>query len=199
MPFPLTAHRKKPRAAGSLDTNSWLDAAFRVLAKKGIEAVRVEPLAKSLNVTKGSFYWHFKDRAALLDAMLVSWRQRATLGVIERLERANPSPVGRIRQLLALPRIRSTSTRDGADIEAAIRLWGRSDPNAASAVLEIDRLRLSYIKSLLLETEGSLPAAAAAMLIYAFMLAEASLGPALDPNTCAQCERLLLQWATSRC
>jgi AcrR family transcriptional regulator len=180
-----------------MDEESWLDAAFSVLAKRGVEAVRVEPLAKSLKVTKGSFYWHFKDRPALLDALLVSWRQRATLRVIERLERANPEPIDRIRHLLALPRTSSTSTRDGADIEAAIRLWGRSDPKAASAVLEIDSLRLRYIESLLGTTLNKRHRAAAAMLIYSFMLAEASVGLALDADTCAACEALLLLWSTS--
>jgi AcrR family transcriptional regulator len=178
-----------------MDEDAWLDAAFHVLSKHGVEAVRIESLAKSLNVTKGSFYWHFKDRSALLDALLVTWRQRATLRVIERLERSNPQPIDRIRHLLALPRTGSASTRGGADIEAAIRLWGRSDDKAASAVIEIDRLRLRYIDSLLESTVDKKQRAAIAMLIYAFMLAEASVGPALDPGICAACEAILLRWA----
>jgi AcrR family transcriptional regulator len=196
MPYPISAPNKS-RETSSLDAEAWVDAALAVLASNGVEAVRVERLAKSLKVTKGSFYWHFKDRRALFDAMLASWRKRATLGVIDRLERANKPPAERLKQLLALPRFNSPSSRGGADVEAAIRLWGRSDPTAASAISEIDRLRLGYIRSLL-ETNGILPRAAAAhsMLIYAFMLAEASVGSALDPEICADCEAMLLQWQT---
>lgn len=195
VPFPLTPQTSKE--ARQLGAEQWLDAAFHVLARNGVEAVRIEPLAKTLKVTKGSFYWHFKDRAALLDGMLLSWRQRATLGIIDRLERGNVPPAARLRQLLALPRINSSSSRDGADVEAAIRLWGRSDAKAASAVQEIDRLRLGYIRSLVTATHPDARQADAwSMLIYAFMLAEASVGPALEPEICAQCEAILLQWST---
>jgi AcrR family transcriptional regulator len=197
MPYPISAPNKS-KDASSLDAEAWVNAALAVLASNGVEAVRVERLAKSLNVTKGSFYWHFKDRRALFDAMLANWRKRATLGVIDRLERSNKSAAERLKQLLALPRFNSRSSRGGADVEAAIRLWGRSDATAASAIGEIDRLRLSYIKSLLV-ANGSLPrsASASAMLIYSFMLAEASVGRAMDLKVCADCEALLLQLSTS--
>jgi len=56
--------------ATRLDAAAWIAAAFDALADGGIDAVRVEPLAKALGITKGSFYWHFADRRALLDAML---------------------------------------------------------------------------------------------------------------------------------
>jgi AcrR family transcriptional regulator len=195
VPLPLTP--KTSKEARQLSAEQWLDAAFHVLATNGVEAVRVEPLAKTLNVTKGSFYWHFKDRSALLDGMLLSWRQRATLGIIDRLERGNVPPVMRLRQLLAMLRINSSSSRDGADVEAAIRLWGRSDAKAASAVQEIDRLRLGYIRSLVQATNPDAQQAEGwSMLIYAFMLAEAAVGPALAPELCAQCEAILLQGST---
>jgi AcrR family transcriptional regulator len=195
MPFPLTA-RKATREPGPLDADAWLNAALHVLASSGVEAVRVERLAKSLGITKGSFYWHFKDRLGLLEAMLLSWRQRATLRVIDRLERRSVSAADRLKQLLALTRVNSPTAHDRADIEAAIRLWGRSDAKVASAILEIDRLRLGYIKSLIESTNISgAESAARAVLIYAFMLAEASVGAAIDPETCALCEKLLLTWS----
>ena len=59
--------------ATRLDAAAWVAAAFDALADGGIDAVRVEPLAKALGITKGSFYWHFADRRALLDAMLDAW------------------------------------------------------------------------------------------------------------------------------
>lgn len=59
-----------------------MEAAYRATAEGGVEAVAVEPLAKQLGVTKGSFYWHFKNRDALLEATLKRWEEEATEAVI---------------------------------------------------------------------------------------------------------------------
>ena len=67
---------------------SWITAALEVLASEGIGRVRVEPLAKKLGVTKGSFYWHFDDRPALHAAMLAQWQETQTLGIIAMVEAA---------------------------------------------------------------------------------------------------------------
>jgi len=185
------AKRKLPDS-GPLDADAWIDAALAVLARAGVDAVRVEPLAKQLGVTKGSFYWHFKDRAALLDAMLETWRQRATLAVIERLQRARSQPHDRLRALIALPR-RGSRARNGADIESAIRFWGRRDPKAAVVVRDIDRQRLDHIRSLAEATGvGPTDSTARATLIYAFILAEASIGASIDLHVRVACERILV-------
>ncbi len=166
--------------------------ALLVLSKKGIESVRVEPLAKVLGVTKGSFYWHFSDRPALLEAMLTSWRRKATLAIIERIEKSQTNPVDRLKALIALPR-KGARSADGAEIEASIRLWARTDAQAAAAIREIDRLRLDHITSLVEATQrypGQ--SAARAVLVYAYILAEAGLGKAVDPACFASCEAILL-------
>ena len=103
MPFPISAS-PRTKSSGSLDADSWTQAALTILARNGVEAVRVERLAKMLGVTKGSFYWHFKDRPALLDEMLRSWRQRATLGIIDRLEQSNVPPAERLKEMLKMMR-----------------------------------------------------------------------------------------------
>jgi AcrR family transcriptional regulator len=190
MPFPISAS-PKAKSNGTLDADDWTRAALTILSRNGIEAVRVERLAKMLGVTKGSFYWHFKDRPALLDEMLRSWRQRATLGIIDRLERSDVPPAERLRELLKLLRHTPRTSR-GADIEAAIRLWGHSDPRVASVVREIDRLRLGHIKSLVESAHGDRQdATARAALIYAYFLAEAWIGRNLDAQTSLQCEAIL--------
>jgi len=192
MPIRLTVKKKPLKGLSPLSVDSWIDAAMLVLAKKGIESVRVEPLAKLLGVTKGSFYWHFPDRSALLDAMLMSWRRRATLAIIERMERGQSDPVERLRALIALPK-KSLRSVDGADIEASMRLWARTDSKAAATIRDIDRLRLDYIAELLAATRrNSEDAKPRAVLVYAFILAEAALGTAIDAACYAQCEQLLL-------
>ena len=190
MPFPISAS-PRAKSSGSLDADSWTQAALTILARNGVEAVRVERLAKMLGVTKGSFYWHFKDRPALLDEMLRSWRQRATLGIIDRLEQSNVPPAERLKEMLKMMRNSPRAAR-GADIEAAIRLWGRSDPRVASVVQEIDRLRLGHLKSLVEAAHGGREdATARAALIYAYFLAEGWIGNTLDAQICAQCEAIL--------
>jgi AcrR family transcriptional regulator len=57
--------------------DAWIEAGFAEIARSGVEGVRVEVLAKNLGVTKGGFYRRFKDRAALLEGMLQSWRAGA--------------------------------------------------------------------------------------------------------------------------
>ena len=65
-----------------MKAEDWIEAAYRAMAKGGTEAVAVEPLARKLGVTKGSFYWHFADRKALLEATLERWERESTEAVI---------------------------------------------------------------------------------------------------------------------
>lgn len=175
-----------------LDATAWTDAALAELSAHGIDGVRVEVLAKRLSVTKGSFYWHFKDRDALLAAMLERWRRRATLSLIERLDRGGAAPVERLRELLRLP-MRGERSLLAADIELAIRLWGRRDVRARAALEEVDELRLSYIAQLLMEC-GAPPALARAraILAYSYQRVGATLIPAEAGELIQQCEELLI-------
>ena len=70
--------RRSYSRAGALKAEDWVEAERAAMAEGGIEAVAVEPLARRLGVTKGSFYWHFKDRRALLEATLGRWEKEST-------------------------------------------------------------------------------------------------------------------------
>jgi AcrR family transcriptional regulator len=156
-----------------LDIQAWVEAAFDALAQGGIDAVRIDPLAKSLGVTRGSFYWHFKDRAALHTAMLKDWRKRASYQIGSRIESRTSSPDERLRQNLALPKS-SPSARRGAAIEFAIRLWSLRDKEAAQAVKHIDHVRLQYYAKLYGEMGFSIEdARRRAFLFYATLMGEA--------------------------
>lgn len=82
-----------------LSAQDWTDAALRALADGGVAAVRVDVLARSLGVSRGSFYWHFANRDALLQAALEQWEQTVTGQVIERMEDVE-SPLARFQQLV---------------------------------------------------------------------------------------------------
>lgn len=157
----------------SLDAEAWIDAGLEALAEGGIDAVRIDPLAKQLGVTRGSFYWHFTDRATLHQAMLKEWRKRASYRIGSRIEDRTPDPRERLKQTFALPNSTPRAKRAAA-IELAIRLWAQRDSQASRAVRHIDRVRLSYYARLF--GEMGLPPSEArkrAYLLYASMLTRA--------------------------
>ncbi len=79
-----TDDKKQSRERGSEDL--WLDAAYRVLVDSGVDAIKVMPLAKSLNLSRTSFYWHFDSREALLDALVEKWKRCNTGNLIRQTE-----------------------------------------------------------------------------------------------------------------
>jgi AcrR family transcriptional regulator len=81
--------------------SSWIDAGLRALAA-GPDAVRIDPLARALGVTKGGFYWHFDDRQALLEEMLDTWERVGVDEVTERVEGQGGDARARLRRLFAL-------------------------------------------------------------------------------------------------
>lgn len=88
----------KTERASRLSANDWAQAALDLIAEEGVHAVAVEPLARRLGVTKGSFYWHFPSRDALLRAALERWEQVELDEVFARLE-AVADPRERMREL----------------------------------------------------------------------------------------------------
>lgn len=175
-----------------LDAKAWVFAALALLAEQGVDGVRVEPLAKRLNVTKGSFYWHFKDRDALLEVMLSEWRKKATITIIERLDSERSSPADRLRRLLRLPHA-SGASEVAAAIELSIRLWGRRDERARRTLEEVDRLRLVYIANLMRDcgVRDEL-AHARAVIAYSYIRVATTLIPAEDEQLRQLCESFLI-------
>jgi len=178
-------------SSGRLDADAWIKAAIAQLAAEGIDGVRVELLARQLNVTKGSFYAHFRDREELREAMLRYWRSRATLVLIDRMNQKGGSARARLEQLIAL--VISSKSRWGDDAELSIRLWARQDERARETLAEVDELRVRYITNIL--KEGGLladMARARAMLVYAFMRVAPSLGTVATREDLAHAQRMLV-------
>lgn len=92
--------RKKPlRPASPLSPEAWVKAAQALIAREGVPAVAVEPLAQALGVTKGSFYWHFENRDALIRAALEAWEQDQGTDGVSRYQ-GIPDPHRRLRVLM---------------------------------------------------------------------------------------------------
>jgi AcrR family transcriptional regulator len=85
-----------------LTRDDWAAAALAAMADGGLAAVAVEPLAARLGATKGSFYWHFANREALLEAALAAWEQATTTAVLARVESSSTDPRDQLRLLIEL-------------------------------------------------------------------------------------------------
>lgn len=160
----------------TLTPERWIEAATEVLVDRGIDNVRVDVLATELNVTRGSFYWHFRDREDLLRQVLQGWRESATEQLTARLERASRDPRAQLRDVLSLP-FRGRAAVRAARIELALRAWARHDAMARKVVDEADTSRIVYIGQVL-ESFGFPPEEARqrAFLLYSYLVAESQLG-----------------------
>ncbi len=125
----------------------WIEEGLRTLAAGGPDAVRIEPLAQALGVTKGGFYWHFEDRRALLAAMLDTWEQASTDEVIERVEAEGGDARVRLRRLFALASS-GEGLRTGIKHDLAVRDWSRRDRTVAARLRRVDNRRMDYLRSL---------------------------------------------------
>ena len=124
--------------------SKWIEEGMHALAGGGPDAVRIEPLAQALGVTRGGFYWHFDDRRALLAEMLDMWEQATTDEVIERVEREGGDARAKLRRTFAL-----TSSSDGLlAIDLAVRDWARREQRIADRLRRVDNRRMDYMRSL---------------------------------------------------
>ena len=147
-----------------LSSRDWLDEGLKALATNGVGALKAEPLAKAMGVSRGSFYWHFEDIGAFRTAILAYWREVSAERVIADLDAA----AAHENPLLLLLR-RTFSSR--LALEKAVRSWAAVDPSARNAVQAIDRRRLDYVASLI-AAEGLTSATAQAraqVLYWAFL------------------------------
>jgi AcrR family transcriptional regulator len=122
----------------TLTRDTWIAAAVAAFARGGVDAVRVEALAAGLAVTKGSFYWRFRNRGDLLEAVLARWEEE-TRWVVAEATRAD-APRDRLRRFFELV----AATRDSPpDVE--VRAWARRDPRVAGRVAATERRRLAFV------------------------------------------------------
>ena len=150
--------------ADQLTARDWLDAGLKALAANGFTALKAEPLAKALHVSRGSFYWHFADLSAYHTAILSYWREVTAERVIADLE-TTPEGESPLEVLLR----RTFSGR--LALEKAVRSWATSDAQARAAVQAIDRRRLDYVELLLRKAgvPAELALARAQILYWAFI------------------------------
>ncbi len=128
--------------ASHLTKTKWLDHGLAALAASGPQSLKAEPLCKSLNVSRGSFYWHFRNIAQFHTDLLDHWRRLRTEGIIAEIDRTADDN-DRLQRLMR----RAISEED--PLERAVRSWAAQDRSVADAVALVDKIRLDYLAELL--------------------------------------------------
>ncbi len=132
----------EPELASKLGRQDWIRIGIQALIQNGIEAVRIDPLSRLLNVTRGSFYWHFKNRDDLLAQMLREWKARNTASVIAQIKKLETSPSSKLLSLFEI------AAQDDNRLEKAVRIWSVNDARAAAVINKADQERLDYLQTL---------------------------------------------------
>jgi AcrR family transcriptional regulator len=149
----------------------WVKAALLALASATPDAMKIERLAKALNVSRGSFYWHFEDVAAFHRAVLEEWERQATAAVIDRVEAAGGGPADKLHRLAQV-----VFAEDGA-IERQVRAWSAKYPLAAEAQDRVDLRRIAFVRAHILSTGVSDDEAdARAKFVYLALIGQFTTG-----------------------
>ena len=125
-----------------LSATDWLNHGLKTLAQEGFTALKAVPLAKSMGVSRGSFYWHFADIEAFHGELLRLWRDIAAERIIADVDAASEKDS-------ALQVLLHRVFGEQRALENAVRRWATVDPAARAAVQAIDRRRVSYVEGLL--------------------------------------------------
>lgn len=134
--------RARPQPRQPLSREAWAAAALEAIASAGLAGVAVEPLAVHLGATKGSFYWHFENREALIVAALELWERERTEAVIARVE-AEPDVLRRIRMLFEL--VLAAARYELVEISL---LSSSQDPIVQPVLRRVTERRVSYVAGL---------------------------------------------------
>lgn len=155
-----------------LTKSDWIDHGLRTLAKDGPNGLKVGPMSTMLKVSRGSFYWHFKDIGDFRSQVLQSWQERMTDEIIREVARkAEPD---RLKHLLGRAFVEQPR------LDRAIRSWATDDADVAAMVASVDARRVDYIAKLLVASGVSSRRALtrAAFLYWAYL----GQGVVMDPR-----------------
>lgn len=124
----------------------WLEAALEALVDGGVDAVKIQPLASRLNLSRTSFYWFFKDREALLDALVDEWNSKNTGGLVSMAEAYAETPAEAVLNVIS-------AFLDNAlfdpRLDFAVRGWALQAHDVMARVNDADELRLAALRRML--------------------------------------------------
>jgi AcrR family transcriptional regulator len=176
-------------SADRLGPTDWVNAGLKALAKAGFAALKADTLARSLGVSRGSFYWHFADVGAFHRCVLAAWEKNATQDIIATVEAQRGSASARLRSLGAI-----VFGTEGS-LERQVRAWAACDPDAAAVQARVDAQRTGYVEGLFREA-GFAPGEAKtrAVFLYHALIGQFAMGKTglLEPGQIRDMADLLL-------
>ena len=128
----------------NLNKTDWLELALKELAAHGYGALKAQRLAKLLNVTRGSFYHHFKNIDDFNASLIQYWTEQTTEPLVRDVERLDTPSA-------ALDNLLQQALRSGAVLERAVRSWATVDQHVGEMVNKIDQQRISFAEALLIK------------------------------------------------
>ncbi len=134
---------RKAAKTQRLGPHDWLAGALETLGREGVVGVNVENVARSMGVTKGSFYHHFKDKEEFISRLLEHWETELTDKIGAHLSHLHGKPA---EQLLAL--LEFIAENETNQYDASMRAWAMHDERVATVVRRVDRKRLAYVRNL---------------------------------------------------
>lgn len=138
----MSGKRGGAAAAERLSRADWIAAARRALVEGGIAELKVDRLAARIPVTRGSFYWHFRNRAELLDALIEEWRH-SNVEPFLHVEQGETPPLVRLKRFVG---IWLGSDAFDAGLDSAMRDWARGSRKVAALVRAADATRTDVLR-----------------------------------------------------
>ena len=163
--------------SNTINKENWLDFALSQLVKHGPEVLKIGPLCATKGVTKGSFYHHFNNRSAFIDALMEHWYQKMTVDFIAQANTEDSA----LKKLAKLDQVIA-----GSDIDAEmhIRAWALKEPSIVTHLAKIDAQRQAYLQQCFEELGmDNVLAKDVAMIAYAQFLGLQQIHPKPDTAT----------------
>ena len=142
--------KKKLPDQKRLSKDAWLKHTLKTIGEVGVANIQIESLARDLNVTKGSFYWHFKDKDSLLSDALSYWYETATKIIGRAANRSFTDPMDRLQYLFSLALNRRYDV-PGGPVERALQEWARISEAASETTQRVDQERIRLISEAYIE------------------------------------------------
>ena len=133
---------RKTKVSEKLSREKWLSRSLEVLSREGKAKLRIDALTQSLGVTKGSFYWHFRDRADFVKCLAEYWAKSSTDQVVDMLSPFKGDASDRLFRLME-----HLIRKDFARYDLAMRAWAAQEPEVAKIVKKVDEQRYAFVRS----------------------------------------------------
>lgn len=148
-----TFHSKRSQSkdnaleVASLKRDDWLDEAYTAVVEGGFENVKVLSLADKLQVTRGSFYWHFTDHSDLVSSLIKRWKEIQMALNATVMAAQTKDPVKDLDDVLETAFLQAGPQLENLRFEQALRAFGHHHTEAANLLIEVDEARMTMLQA----------------------------------------------------